>query len=664
MEEQERQAAQTQNAQFTSKEPVLPLRPPKTWRERIFHSLPYYTGPYNVGYLEVELPAEQPQTFSRIKRNSRHALQLDTVLFSVYYPTNADPKTGARVPWLPRPRVPTCHGYAKFFNIPNTPVTAYMAATCMFTKLPAFRNARVAQASPSASASGEARGEGAGDGQDADDQSRPKFPVVMFSHGLGGSRTMYSTVCGDLASYGFVVVAMEHRDGSGARSYVNVPPDRDSPELSQDERGRRSVDDEAAELKKSSNNGNGGEDKDKSGRRTRNYMVDYIFPKDNAQDTAPHNAKGVDRELRGAQIEMRLAEMEEAYKVLEVINAGDPDDRIKNKNLRKKPNRGSSSKGLEGIDWTDWKGRLSLENVTAMGHSFGGATTVQILRLDKRFPWIGQGILLDAWGPATPEITPGQEGQATISKPLLSIGSEAFMHWQDNYDKLTEIGHEAKQGGALCWMLTVRGSTHLSQTDFAVLYPRWMSLLMKTLINPLRGIYLTIAPTLEFLKIVLPPAQTSCYDTSAWVDEGLLRNSLRPHSQIDLEHKPDDKWIAARLKIRHEFKLRLQRWWNTWWSATTTLLPSRGGGRKGDGGGGAVPEDVPRDKEGRPLFGLKTWGPGEEMWVHLCPSKAEVERQLERGREGEDGEEEEEGGEEQKGGDRRRPYPIMRCPTM
>lgn len=46
---------------------------------------------------------------------------------------------------------------------------------------------------------------------------------------------MYSTVCGILASYRFVVVAMEHRDGHSAKSYVNVPEGRKSPELSQDE---------------------------------------------------------------------------------------------------------------------------------------------------------------------------------------------------------------------------------------------------------------------------------------------------------------------------------------------------------------------------------------------------------------------------------------------
>lgn len=599
-----------------TQENTRPRKPPKTWRERIFHSLPYYTGPYSVGYMELELPAEQPRTFSNIKRESGHA-QLDTVLFGIYYPTNADPRDRAstRVPWLPRPRVLTCRGYSKFFNLPHQPVTAYMASTCMFTKLPAIRNTRVAQARPSS--------QGEETGPPGVDPRKPKFPVVVFSHGLGGSRTMYSTVCGDLASYGFVVVAMEHRDGSGARSYVNVPPDRESPGLRQ---RRRSSAGEAEPKRPAA----GIDGADARPKRARSYMVDYLFPKDNAQDTAPNNAKGVDRELRGAQIEMRIAEIEEAYKVLQVINEGDPDDKIKNHNLRKKPNRGSSSKGLEGIHWADWTDRLSLDDVTAMGHSFGGATTVQILRRDDRFPWIAQGILLDAWGPATPEAAPGSK--QTITKPLLSIGSEAFMHWTANYDKITQICAEAQKGGGLCWMLTVKGSTHLSQTDFALLYPRWMSLFIKTLVNPLRAIYLTVAPVLEFLKIVLPPARTAAYDTSGWVDEGLLRDA-QAVDEVPAEHKPDQKWIAARLRVRHEFKLRLQRLWKTVrWAAA-----------KGD-----APEDVPRDEDGRPLFGLETWGPGEEVWVHMCPNRAHVEGRL---------------GPEPEGADGVRSPRIMRMPT-
>lgn len=40
------------------------------------------------------------------------------------------------------------------------------------------------------------------------------FPVIVFSHGLGGMRTTYSILLTDIASNGWIVVALEHRDGS------------------------------------------------------------------------------------------------------------------------------------------------------------------------------------------------------------------------------------------------------------------------------------------------------------------------------------------------------------------------------------------------------------------------------------------------------------------
>ena len=45
-----------------------------------------------------------------------------------------------------------------------------------------------------------------------------KFPLVLFSHGLGGSMEMYTELCSQLASLGCVVVAPEHADTSASYS--------------------------------------------------------------------------------------------------------------------------------------------------------------------------------------------------------------------------------------------------------------------------------------------------------------------------------------------------------------------------------------------------------------------------------------------------------------
>eukprot|EP00755_Sulcionema_specki_P031265 Sspe_Gene.96286::Locus_68890_Transcript_1_2_Confidence_0.667_Length_1171::g.96286::m.96286/K01062/PLA2G7, PAFAH; platelet-activating factor acetylhydrolase len=44
------------------------------------------------------------------------------------------------------------------------------------------------------------------------------WPVIVFSHGLFGSPDMYTQLCRELASYGAVVVSVEHEDGSGTSS--------------------------------------------------------------------------------------------------------------------------------------------------------------------------------------------------------------------------------------------------------------------------------------------------------------------------------------------------------------------------------------------------------------------------------------------------------------
>lgn len=516
-------------------------RPPQGWRDKAFfpgRSLPPYTGPYPVGTMEIEVPVATRRHFSYAGVEGRRLHQLETVLFNLYYPRSYDESKlrakelrSSRQLWLGRPRIKVAEGFARFSGIGKPAIPVFLPT--LFTKLPAYRNAPLAAHWPP---DGDVKTAGAQvkrqEGERPEGTTEePVFPLVMFSHGLGGTRTMYSSICGELASYGFVVCAVEHRDGSGPRSFINHRKNRET---------------------------ENGVSTPEAGGQKRDYdVVDYLWPVDNPFDTYPNSDEGVERELRDAQIALRLAELEEAYSVVCQIANGNGQD-IAHQNLRRNGYVGSSSIGLDGVDWTRWKGRIRLDHVTACGHSFGAATVVDMLRKQDRFPYLSQGIIYDTWAAGVKPLKSEKDGDR-IHTPLLAVSSEAFTYWRSNYEAIEALVQEtmSEPDPSPAWLLTLRGTIHMSCSDFPLLYPHITSLALKMTAEPHRALDLHISATLEFLSQVLP-AEIS---RNAHVpnQENLLQAEIsRLHDIPATElRRPNSEFVGARIKFPHELFYRM-----------------------------------------------------------------------------------------------------------
>lgn len=464
---------------------------------------------------------------------------------TVYYPASMEAHhlskrnhELSRQLWFGRPRYGMAEGYAHFAGVP-TWLALPIFTPALFTKLPAYRNADIASHwAPAGNSRSEGKKVKMQTGVKPEGATEmPCFPLIIFSHGLGGTRTMYSSLCGEFASYGFVVCAVEHRDGSGIRSYINHSRNGLGSMAEREEDGH--VDHWQKE-------------------REQGFDVqDYLFPLNNPMDTAPNNDKGVDSELRQAQVQLRLAEIEEAYDVICQIANGDG-KRIEDANLRRKGFKGSSSKGLDNVNWNAWKGRVRLDHVTAAGHSFGAATTVEMLRMGKRFHYLSQGIIYDIWGAGTKPLEKEDPGNL-IRTPILAINSEAFTYWPKNYELVNAVIGEAQNSPepAPSWLMTVRGTIHVSQSDFPLIWPHICSIVLKNIANPKRALDININASLEFLGSVMPADMAQV--NRGYKNEGLLESDLSPLEKIPSSqlHRPKDEWVAARLRINHEWMYRI-----------------------------------------------------------------------------------------------------------
>lgn len=146
------------------------------------------------------------------------------------------------------------------------------------------------------------------------------LPCVVFTHGMAGMSQSYSHYLGSIASHGYVVAAVEHRDGSGPGTIVH----------SEDGKERRI----------------------------------WHMKLEDLESTPPMD----DLALKKAQLNFREAEILETIKLFRQLNTGDAPI------VNLKPD--SPREALPGF-----KHRLNLDAVTVAGHSYGATGAMQALKL-------------------------------------------------------------------------------------------------------------------------------------------------------------------------------------------------------------------------------------------------------------------------------------------
>jgi platelet-activating factor acetylhydrolase len=283
-----------------------------------------------------------------------------------------------------------------------------------------------------------------------------RWPVMMFSHGLGGTRNAYSHICGSLASHGIVVVAPDHRDGSSPLSLHHTPNEKEK--------------------------------------------IKHVGYRQIA-----HKPSTEVYEARDEQLRIRLSELGLIHDALLKIDEGRKLQNV----AQDQPKKGDRDM------LSMFSNLLSIHEPGAIsfaGHSFGACTMIQFVksvyyRSEHNIPAYkplykpfaessivrqitpdNPVILLDLWTlPIQSPDTAWLRSQPMPSyespnggKNLLAILSEGFYKWTSNFNEVKRIlakpthsksSHPNQPGPHIFYPIS---SAHLSQSDFGVLFP-WVT---------------------------------------------------------------------------------------------------------------------------------------------------------------------------------------------
>ncbi|XP_068514196.1 platelet-activating factor acetylhydrolase 2, cytoplasmic isoform X2 [Anas acuta] len=247
------------------------------------------------------------------------------------------------------------------------------------------------------------------------------YPLVIFSHGLGAFRTLYSSICTELASWGFVVAALEHRDGSASATYFCTA------ESGQEEWIQH--------------------------QRLPPGQKEFYF--------------------RNMQVHQRANECVRALRLFQAVRGGRPVPNVLHPDF-------DLSVLEDGVD---------LGKAAVMGHSFGGVTAVLALVKEPSFRC---AVALDAWMfPLENTLYP------EVPRPVLFINAEKFQT-PESIAKMKRLSSRNSQTR----IITVLGSVHHSQTDFAFLTGKLVRRIFSVggTLDPHKGLDIISRAALAFLQ--------------------------------------------------------------------------------------------------------------------------------------------------------------------